>query len=582
MKRKTLRILLVVFSVAFLLLIGQYVSDPVLYTLKQDATSPFHQNPDILKQISREQSATMLPLMNDVLDATGTLTLNIKLRDFELAERDLETYREQMRSMDNLVINLDMSESELEEFRKNNQKNLQSMQSLLNDTKRFDELQKLEIRYRDENRPDLLYSITYEGEALKSKIAENYRSYSSREDAIVNQSRTFDLNTTRYEESVQVFDEIVKEIEQEQETRHREVTATHRPQVQLSIAVQPDHGVYRDRLQISGTLSGGNVSAQPVTIVLDSRNLTTVKIDELGRYAHTLTIGQIHTGNHLVYAIAGITYSEVRTFTVAPLETNLTLQVLETEAHGEMLIRGSLHAISETGIPVSGAPVQVMADGKRIATVTTNATGSYNRTLTLAEGTYRIKAVFDTDTFPLNASESELHVIEIREPFAPPYLIYALFLMLASVGAGWYLRGRRRIPEPESQKDVPKPPAVEDTAAALPGSSAEPLTATAEISMTDRFRQLFAAGNLNEAAHLLYLTMVDRIAVRFGIELPPSMTPREIGAACRERPAAEALGNFIALYERIRYGGRQASSDEGDRLLEWFREITGGEGDEDE
>ncbi len=363
MRRRYTELLLVILAILFFALIARYAASPVLYTFTSDSDTPFHQNPEALKQISREQSEVMLPLMSEVLDNTGTLVLNIKLKDFESAERDLQQYMEQSRRLDGMVINLDMSETELEEFRKNNKKNVESMQSLLNDTRRFQELQSLEIRYRDENRPDLLYSVSYEGEALRTQIAENFKGYQSRESALTNTSSRFELDTRAYEQSVDDFEDIVEEIEAKQETRRTETPAPPTTPQRLSIAITPETGVYRDRLSVAGELTGRVVGGENVTLYIDSKYWTTVATGDDGRYGATFTVDRIRAGKHLAYAVHGSTYSEVVTFTVLPLDTALTLEAAEgAEAENRTFI-GSLRAGE---IPVADAPVRITADGRTI------------------------------------------------------------------------------------------------------------------------------------------------------------------------------------------------------------------------
>ncbi|RXE56106.1 hypothetical protein ABH15_07960 [Methanoculleus taiwanensis] len=567
MKRRYTQVLLVVLAVLFFALIAQYAASPALYTFKSDSDTPFHQNPEALKQISREQSQVLLPLMSEVLDNTGTLVLNIKLKDFESAERDLQQYMEQSRRLDSMVINLDMSETELEEFRRNNKKNVESMQSLLNDTRRFQELQSLEIRYRDENRPDLLYSVSYEGEALRSQIAENFKGYRSRESAMVNTSSRFELDTTTYEQSIDDFEEIVEEIEAKQETRRTETPAPPTTPQRLSIAISPDTGVYQDRLWASGELTGKRVGRENVTLYIDSKYWTTVATGDDGRYGTTFTVDRIRAGKHLAYAVHGSTYSEVVTFTVLPLDTVLTLEVVEGARAENRTLAGSLRAGE---IPVADAPVRLTADGRTIATATTDDTGNYTLEQQFEAGTYRVTAIFESSSFPLNGTESAPVLVEIAPSlFGSPIFVYGGFLLLAAIGSVWYIRRRRGQPgEPaaealsEERADLPDEPAVEEP---LPGE---------DENAAEKFARLVAGGRISDAVHALYLHLAGRIAKAQRIDNHLAMTPRELLAACRRLPLGERLAEFVRRYEAVRYGGKQPTDEERRELAGLFEQIS--------
>ncbi|MDN7024314.1 DUF4129 domain-containing protein [Methanoculleus sp. FWC-SCC1] len=566
MKKRAAWILLAIPALIFLIFIAQYAASPVLYTVKDDSVTSSHQNPEALKQISREQSETVLPLMSEILGSTGTLVLNIKLKDFDSAERDLKEYMERSRQLDRMVINLDMSETELAEFRRNNQKNVQSLEELLNDTRRFDELQSLEIRYRDENRPELLYSVMYEGETLRSRVAENFKGYQSRSDAMVNTSTKFELDTAAYEESVEDFEEIVAAIDAEQETRS---TTTHAPATpyRLSIAVTPDHGVYRDRLLIAGNLTGRTIAGQNITLFIDSKTWTTTTTDDGGGYKAAFAIDRIRAGKHLVYAVYGSTYSDVVTFSVLPLDTALTLAVTEGTASGNRTFSGNLTA---AGMPVAGAPVAITADGKAFLSATTNSAGSYALEGHLEAGTYRVRAVFDAVAFPLNASESETVLIEIAPSLLEsPLLISAGILLLTALGAVWYVRRRRQpAPAPEEvsvaeteDEEAPAPVVVERP----PVEEEENILAT--------FARLAGEGSISDAVHALYLRLAGSIAVRHRIDGHAAMTPREFLAACRSISCIETLTRFIRRYEAVRYGGAVPDDSERQELVAWFEDL---------
>jgi len=184
-----------ILSVVFLLMLTPYAKSPELYTIKTNAETQYHFNPQALKLISQEKTAPMMPLMQDFLGLSGTIALNIKIKNFENAEDDLKAYAGCMKQFDNLVVNLDMSESELGDIREQNKDNYENLRQLLKDSADLEELNKLEIKYQDKDDPSLYYSIVYEGETLRNKIKQTYNNYASGSEELQTSSGMFKLNT---------------------------------------------------------------------------------------------------------------------------------------------------------------------------------------------------------------------------------------------------------------------------------------------------------------------------------------------------------------------------------------------------
>ena len=265
---------IVVVAFICLLLILPHAAAPALYTPKMDAETDLHDRVSVLRQATQDNSGTILPLMEEIFSSSGTLVLNLEIKDFRSAERDLDQYLAQTRQFDNLVIRLDMSQSDLEEWKRLNAQNKEDLMALFEDTRRFSELKQLEIEYRDADNPDMLYSVMYEGEALKSKIKETVASYESRSEKMVDVSRKFEVKTEAYEESVENTRDITRDIEEEQEERsaliQREVAP--RSDLRITLGLEPSGVRYGESLNISGSITG--TDQRIVSLYLDSRIYT--------------------------------------------------------------------------------------------------------------------------------------------------------------------------------------------------------------------------------------------------------------------------------------------------------------------
>ena len=74
-------------------------SEPLLYSLQKDVfPSIFHANTDVYKEQEINSTTDVLPLMQDLLDYTGPVVLNVRLRDVDQARHDLELFAKQRKS----------------------------------------------------------------------------------------------------------------------------------------------------------------------------------------------------------------------------------------------------------------------------------------------------------------------------------------------------------------------------------------------------------------------------------------------------------------------------------------------------
>jgi len=538
----------------FLLLITPYAAQPALYTPESDAFTTMHDRVSVLRQVSQDNTGVVLPLMEEIFASSGTLILNLNLQDFDSAGRDIDDYLARSRQFDNLVIRLDMSQSELDELRRLNAQNKEDLTSLFEDTQRFSELKRLEIEYRDAENPDMLYSVMYEGDALKSRIKETVASYEERSGEMAQVSERFGAETTAYIQSAEDARTLSASVEEEQEERSSTIRTVVPPKEgrSISIGVEPGEVRYGDILTISGRVNGagsGNVS-----LFLDSRLLWSGTTASDGTYLHTTSIGMIRSGMHTLYATSDGAFSDVLTFRVIRSPTDLTLS-----SPGGANVRGVLLS---GDIPVSAAPVRILSAGRPVATLMTDAEGRFAGPIGLPEGDHRVVAAFDDVRYPLEPSWSDevtVHVpLQVERQGIISYIL-AILILLAAVGGGiWYLRRRPGLPdEPVLLVEV------------IPGDADESLDDDpepihpAEWSMDiDPAREAYMAATGSEYPAALRHLFVS-LAGAAGLQQPDVATTGDLRRAV---PSDARMNAWLSAYERVLYAGDIPL----DKEREWF------------
>ena len=509
---KTSQIALVAATILALILLGAQAADPILYTAK-DISTAAHADPATVKERSPGNAAALVPLMDDLLGGTGTLALTIKLKDYESAERDLAHYSDLSRQFDRLVVTLDVAGTDIGEFQKNNRMNQEAFATLLNDTRRFDDLQRLEIEVLD---GEQRMAVAYEGEALRQKMRESFSAYAKRETVTTQIAEKYDINATPYRESVDHFAEIADAANERQTGGSTAPT----PRSPLTITITPATGRYGETLTIAGTHTG-QAPGTPIKIYIDSRAAATVTLGDDHTYTLPYRIDRVAAGPHIAYATAGAVYSNVAAFEILTQETAITLALEEVNGTA-VACTGDLTA---GGLPVALAPVLIRIDGSTLVTTETDRNGTYKKEIVLPAGEHTLRAEFHAAGYPLNTSESETATILIRgEPLSPLPFIAAL---AAAAGTGWYFRRRQteETPPPEEPAEVP---------------DVVKIAASVEIDALPP----------REAATVLFC------ALRARLGLSESKTPRDCALLAPDHAA------FFERYERIRYAGEIPSEEE--------------------
>jgi len=297
---------------------------PILYSAKIASTSSSHEDLTVTGNQTQTDGALVLPEWATSLNLTRSLVLDIKLGDFDSANRSLQHYISSGQKISNLVIKLNLRETDIGTFERDNQANIQVLQQLLNQTLEFDQLRSLQIRYLDSGDTAMLRSVQLQGEALRGKVKEDYLEYASWEGRVVNVSQKYGQNTSAYEQSVLDFAAIVAALEAVQDERATSVPVAIRAiqdrQQQagglpaITFQVVPDSVVYGDLLSMAGTVSGP--AGTNVTIFSDGKPLASVVTGDGGAFTLKQEVGEIEVGKHTAYASSGVALSAERSFTI--------------------------------------------------------------------------------------------------------------------------------------------------------------------------------------------------------------------------------------------------------------------------
>jgi len=577
--------LIAALSLGVLLALGLFLSSPLLYTLEKDTfPSRFHDNTNVLKMQSLNSTTDVLPLMQDLLDSTGPVVLSIRINDIEQARRDLELFAKSRGSLNNLIVKLDMSASEMEEFSKSKALQQQLLTELLNSSVSLDSLENLEIRYRDQNNPDMLMSVQYEGDALRKKVQELYNQYQVETGKVTAISTKFGLDVTEEEKGLLEFGSYVQEIDRnrnQQDALNRAIDFPIRRSSQLSLLLNPESGVYGDRIECFGyyfSLYGYRIEGVPgkeVTVFLDNAPVSSTVTDELGSYRVTIPIERIPAGPHSLYAQSGTTLSDIQTLKIQPVGSATTLVVTRPNSNGDVTCTGSVTA----NRPVRLAPVQLVRDTTHITEVSTDARGQFKTTLRLPEGRHTIVARFSGEGFPITASESTPQVVDVSIRQMIPSVIspdtkWEIPMVIAGtlllfIGIAWYYIRR----EPgrgtfdlltRAEPTPPGTPATDLSASYVEPGADEPRAPSAgtppppDESLLARYARILKAEGLSAAAWVVYRQFAGRVANEMFIPKHTALTPRELSRSCIERPFCRAFSSFVSTYERVRYGGQRS------------------------
>jgi hypothetical protein len=617
MKRFHSALLLAVLALFFISVLLSTVDSAELFTPKDIPGTDMHNNPDALRQISREESANAFGMMQDFIDLSDSIVINLKIKNMDDAKEDLEEYARLASRYDNLIINLDMDDSEIEEFRRNNKEQLEALKETVQDSELLEQLKTLQIQYRESGDSNKFYSVTYEIEALKKKMGIDTARLENSTRDLTESSKKYEVETSHLEESSKSIREIGGDDELNPEdfvpddvrpddvrpddvrpddVRPDDVRPDDVRPEDISINVSPLVVYYGDLLNISGTVEWV-YDEKAVEIFIDSKKAGETGAEPDGGYIFRYPVKKIKAGKHTVYSKTGISYSDVFEFEVKSLPGLLSLDYVEaTDESGNNIYRlfGNLTA---DGIPVSGAAVGLLSGNKKIKDAVTGYDGNFSADISLREGLHIINAVFDNPAYPVDKTESREIQIYIPGSFSIELIVLVVFFSLFFGYSGYYiLTHRKDLPKlsklselsfSKIRKDSGREEEVntkEDLKKSTAAKKTIPPVEKRDNSVKRRYLDIISQSGYFEGYHFLISVLFNILAGKYNVSYKKSMTvnefmhrlcgicERESGGSSPEIMAGISVKvhesvisdteSFIRLYEKLVYQGVYDKGDE--------------------
>jgi hypothetical protein len=602
MKKKFRYALLAVIVAVVLLAIVRSCASPVLYSLEKDTfPSRFHDNAEALRQQSINSSIDVAPDLQHLIDFSGPISLNIRIHNIDQARRDFERFSKTRGTIKNLIVKLDMSESEIQELERDTEFQRQILDSLFNTTVSLDALQSLEVQYHDQGNTDMLTTIRLQGNELRSKVKGLSAKYRNTTESVIANGKKLGLNTTKAEESQRYVEEIVRNIEQPSPTTQIAVDTSLIPgDERISLFIRPNIGRYRDIIEYQGislTLIGNQtIRAAGSTIVIYSQEIPVGRTttDAFGYYNVKIPIERAEIGPNTVYATAPSSRSVNRTLTVIPVNSSTSLAATKLDNAGNIMCNGSVMA----NVPVRSASVHITWDESNTVVIKTDASGRFQKAIKLPPGKHTVIARFSGDDYPIYPSESDPVIVDI--PLIPgvdvdarviPLTAISIIVILLFLGAGYYYYKRifkqkthildrvRRFLPGSQPKTVTPAPGIDDLMEERTGDLLSDNDGPMDETFIMYYARILKENGLSAASRIVYQQIAGRVARDLRIRRHQALTPREMARDCKGRPYCGTFARFTAAYERVRYGGTSSVKDQTvfETAMEVADEQIGGE-----
>jgi len=594
MKRRWVLLGGIIISLVVLAALIPSMQNPEIYkkTPAEYATR-FHTDPGLYAKSDLNSSESSFLLMQDMLDITGQLTLNLQISDPESAAEDLARYRGLFGSMDKLIVKIEMNQSDLEDYLATHKDNEKILSQLLNETQDLSRLKELEIQFTDQENPGSLISVIYQESAIRNRISELNKRYRANREVVNTTASKYGLNTADYVASVENFAAIV-----EKETKDQVALDTQVTEIKKAIAKQtkdsltmelfPLEARYGDQVTIRGLLNSAKNRLQSVTMNIDNRDSAETITGFSGEYEFHYLINQITSGRHTVYVSGNGIFSDPGSFTVIPVNSVTTLMVPAATDQPSVNISGSINTTQ--GIPVPDAPVTIAWDRTNTTGTTTGADGKYTTLITLPNGNHTIQAIFQGTGYPVNPSRSQVSKISVKykEPAKQktfpwlPLTVLSGALVISSGVAVLYLR-RRKISSLISPARIET---ADGDIKVMTVLEERPITEDADQEDPEiqpgpfkgGFEQKNKESGFQNVAYDRYWEIITLVHANIPLSFARSLTTREVVASCQGKSYYPLLQKVVAFYEWLRYGPGPLTGedearfmDESADVIDWIR-----------
>jgi hypothetical protein len=350
----------------------------------------------------------------------------------------------------------------------------------------------------------------------------------------------------------------------------------------ISLFLRPETGNYREVIEYMGiSLSlQGNLTrregGKQIILYMDDVPFSTLTTDSFGYYNTKIPIERTLSGTHTVYSRSPTSRSVNRTLTVEQVPSATNLSVSHTNRSTTVNCSGAVMA----NYPVRSASVELVWDETHVLVTKTDARGWFMKEIELPPGKHTIMARFNGAGFPIDPSESNPQVIEISliPKTGDELELWDILLVLLAIailaGFGkvtwYYLQRMTRKIQARAEKtdgrreDFGGHTSADDLAGDLPAGPAD----TSELMDPDNetivsyYTRLLQEKGLKAASWRVYQQMAARVARDQEIRRHRTLTARELSRNCRGKPYCRPFARFIAVYERIRYGGIVSVKDQ--------------------
>jgi hypothetical protein len=359
---------------------------------------------------------------------------------------------------------------------------------------------------------------------------------------------------------------------------------------ELSMDRSPDAVAFREQLDVTGRISAEDVGAEgvPVVVRLGGVALGTTRTDADGAYTFTGGVpASVDDGERTLTAtvplegraLAGVDRS--KPVVVDPTATRLTVSGEQVE-RGAIRVSGTLETAGATGVP--NQPVELVVDGRSVATARTDSEGEFAERVTVPadvvpeEWNVSVALAARYERPDSNLLESRARTTLALRPLsrgdggadgvagggnplrvfagsAALPVVVAIAGLLALLGGAVYLRRRRAVGSTDSNDDGP----TESAAASEPTPAPEPSTEEPSPMLADASAAL-DEDRRDTAVKLAYTALKRTTTERLDL---PDGTHWEFFVACREAglddDRIETLHRLTELYEQAAFAPRTVS-----------------------
>ncbi|ABN07052.1 hypothetical protein Mlab_0881 [Methanocorpusculum labreanum Z] len=522
-------------------------SGTLLYAAEGNTSTSDHTDPSSIAVMTTEEAETILPLMEDIIGLSYDSVYQISIDDPEYAARYLAAYENSVSRLGTNIVKISLTKTDINTYKKEASSLDTSIQIILNDVVRLEEIDELKKQYAAEG--NILGSFSLEAESLliRNELALTAMNYADSADIMAQIAAYYGLDVSQLQDSVLLINQIITDATSGKITITTDssgkliIKDTSGSSINtdtsglITLTVYPVKGYYGDKILVSGIASN---TGSILSIYWDTNLWGTVAKDTEGVFAKSMTIGRISEGIHAVTVQSeGITSKPVY-ITILSKPSVVTILKDEQEngeLHRKLTLYGSLR--TEDDIPVVGAPVTVYSeDHINIGTGITNANGIWNVSAELIDGGYAFYAVFDDPSFPLEGNTSELYPVTILNP-----TIY--YIILAIIGGVLIiLIVRFAVRRKPSQKQTGK-------AGIIPQQIIASEPAIIKV-IKEIFKNEKDADDLDELRRI-YTTTVVFLASVERIQNIAVLTPREILKGITV--STEYIRDFMSTYEYLHY-----------------------------